>query len=76
MQWKKYWKYDVRFIFNEESGYSKENKSNNEDFRFTIFQPFQFAPEQKKMYGDESPEKETKHIYALAADFRLKTHFV
>ena len=34
--------------FNEESDYSEENTSNNEDFRSTIFQLFQFEPEQKK----------------------------
>ena len=33
---------------NEESDYSEENTSDNEDFRSTILQPFQFEPEQKK----------------------------
>ena len=48
--------YGVRFIFNEES----ENTSDNKDFRFTILLPFQFEPEQKKnMWPDESHEKET-----------------
>ena len=41
-------KYDVRFIFNEESDYSEENTSDNEDYRSTIFHSFQFEPEQKK----------------------------
>ena len=41
-------KYDVRFIFNEESDYSEENTSDNEDFRSNIFHSFQFEPEQKK----------------------------
>ena len=33
----KYWKYDVRFLFNEECDYSEENASYNEEFRSTIF---------------------------------------
>ena len=41
----KYWKYDVRFIFNGKSDYSEENKIDNEDFFSTILQPFQFEPE-------------------------------
>ena len=40
-----YIKYDVRFIFNEESDYSEENTSDNEDFYSTIFQQFQFELE-------------------------------
>ena len=50
------------------SDYSEENTSDNEDLRSTIFQSFQFEPEQKKTCGNESYEKETKHIYASAAD--------
>ena len=38
---------------------NEENTSDNEDFRSTIFQPFQFEPEQKKMRVNESHEKET-----------------
>ena len=34
--------------FNEESDYSEENTSDNEDYRSAIFQPFQFEPKQKK----------------------------
>ena len=45
--------------FNEESDYSEENKSNNENFWFSILQPFQFEPEQKKTCNNESHEKET-----------------
>ena len=45
IQWMKYWKYDVRFIFNRKSDYSEENKIGNEDFCSNIFQPFQFDPE-------------------------------
>ena len=33
-----------------------------------FFQPFQFEPEQKKTCGNESHEKETKRIYASAAN--------
>ena len=47
IQWKKCWKYDVRFIFNEESDFSEEKTSHKEDFRSTILQPFQFETEQK-----------------------------
>ena len=54
--------------FNEKSDYSEENTSDNEDFRSAIFQPFQFKLEQKKTCGNESHEKETKPIHALAAD--------
>ena len=70
--------YDVRFIFYEESGYSEQITSDNEDFRSTIFQPFPFEHEQKKMCGNESHEKETKHIYASAADLlhiRIITYY-
>ena len=45
--------------FNEESDYSEENTSDNEDFRSTILQPFQLDPEQEKTCVNESPEKET-----------------
>ena len=45
--------------FNEESDYSEENTSHNEDFRSTILQPFQFEPEKKKPCDNESLEKET-----------------
>ena len=34
--------------FNEESDYSEENTSDNEDFPSTILQSVQFEPEQKK----------------------------
>ena len=33
--------------FNEESDYSEVSKCDNEVFRSTILQPFQFEPEQK-----------------------------
>ena len=36
-----------------------------------FFNHFSLLLNRKKMYGNESPEKETKHIYALAADFRI-----
>ena len=53
--------------FNEESDYSKENTGDNEDFCPIIFQRFQFEPEQKETCGNESHEKETKHIRASVA---------
>ena len=34
--------------FHKDSDYFEENTSDNEDFGSTIFQPFQFEPEQKK----------------------------
>ena len=34
--------------FHKESDYSEKNTSENEDFRSTILQPFQFETEQKK----------------------------
>ena len=48
--------------FNEQSDYSEKNTSDNKDFRSTIFQPFQFEPEQKKTCGNESHEKETTEV--------------
>ena len=54
--------------FNEESDYSEKSTSDNEDFCSTIPRLFQFETEQKKTYGNESHEEETKHIHALAAD--------
>ena len=47
-------------MFNEESDYSEENASDNENLRSTIFQPFQFEPEQKRTCGNESHEKKNK----------------
>ena len=52
-------------FFNEESDYSKENISGNEDLRSTISQSFQFEPEQKKTCGNESHEKETRFTLEL-----------
>ena len=43
--------------FNEESHYSEENTCDNEDFRSTILQPFQFEP--GSTCGNDSHEKET-----------------
>ena len=39
--------------FNEDSDYSEENTCDDKVFRSTIFQPFQFEPEQKKTCGNE-----------------------
>ena len=66
IQWKKYWKYDS--YFNEESDYPEESTSDNEHFCSTILQPFQFEPKQKQTCGNESYEKETKHIHVSAAN--------
>ena len=57
--------------FNEENDYSEKNTSDNEDFCFTILQQFPSEPEQKKMYCNESHEKETKPINTLAVNFLL-----
>ena len=46
--------------YDKESDYSEENTSGKEDFRSTILQLSQFEPEQKKTYGNESHEKETR----------------
>ena len=35
--------------FNDESDYSEENTSDNEDFCSTIFQPFQFEQLKKRV---------------------------
>ena len=43
----------------EDSDYSEETTSDNEDFRSTVLQPFQLEPEQKQTCGNESHEKET-----------------
>ena len=51
---------------NEKSDYSEENASDNEDFHSTILLPFQFEPEQKKIYCNESDEKKTKPIHTSA----------
>ena len=48
--------------FNEENDYSEENASDNEDFRTTCLQPFQFEPEQEK--SNLNHEKETEHSHA------------
>ena len=43
--------------FKKESYYYKENTIDNEAFTSNILQLFQFEPEQKKTYGNESHEK-------------------
>ena len=35
--------------FNDERDYSEENTSDNEDFCSTIFQPFQFEQQKKRV---------------------------
>ena len=51
--------------FNEESDYPEENATDNEDFRSTILQAFQFEPEQKKTCVNKSHEKETTEAVVL-----------
>ena len=41
----------LKIYFNEESDYSEENTSGNEDFCSTILQSSQFDPEQTKKHG-------------------------
>ena len=55
-------------LFNEESYYSEETKSENEDLHSANFQPFQFEHKQKKKCGNENHQEDTKHIHALVAD--------
>ena len=67
IQWKrgkKYWKYVVRFIFNEESDYSEENTSDNEDFRSTIFNHFSLSLNRKKSVEMRAMEKK-QNIFML-----------
>ena len=61
----------LNLYFNEKCDYSEENTSDNEDFGSTIYQQFQFESEQKKTCGNESHEKEIKHIYTSNADLLL-----
>ena len=68
IQWKKYRKYDIRFIFQRRNDYSEENTYDNEIFRSSILEPFQFEAERKNTCDNETHEKEAKHIHALAAN--------
>ena len=51
--------------FNEESDYSQENTSKDEDFRSTILQPFQFEPEQKKKHVVMRAMRKKLNIFTL-----------
>ena len=62
------WSSEKNTEITEESDYSDKNTSDKEDIRSTTLQPFQFEPEQKKTCGNESHEKETKHMHVSAAD--------
>ena len=53
---------------NEERDYSEVNTSYNKDFYSTILQSFQFEPEQIKICGNESHQKQTNHIHSSPAD--------
>ena len=55
-------------LMNKESDYSDENTSDNENLCSTILQTIQFDHERKETCGNESHEKETKHIHASAID--------
>ena len=46
-----------QIYINDESDNPEENTSDSEDFRSTIFQPFQFEPEQKNARGNENHKK-------------------
>ena len=59
--------------FNEESAYSEQNASDNEDLRSTILEPFQLEPEQKKMCDNESREKETTEAVVRRKCVRRKS---
>ena len=48
--------------FSEESDYSEEHTSDNENFCSTILQPFHIESEQKKTWKWQQ-EEETKHIH-------------
>ena len=48
----------IDLYFNKEVDYSEENASRNKEFRSTIRESFQFEPEEKKVCGHESHEKE------------------
>ena len=55
----------VRSILNEESDYSEENKSGNEDFRSTILQTFQFEREQEKSVVMRAMRKKIYYVIKL-----------
>ena len=57
--------------FNEESDYSEENTSENENLRSTILQPFQFEPEQKKRMVMRTMRKKL-NIFTL----QLPTYYI
>ena len=57
--------------FTEESDYSEENTSENENLRSTILQPFQFEPEQKKRMVMRTMRKKL-NIFTL----QLPTYYI
>ena len=67
-QWKKYWKYNVRFIFEWRKLLFWGEYMWQWSLSSTILQPFQFELEHKKASGNESHGKEAKPIHASAAD--------
>ena len=61
----------VRSILNEESDYSEENKSGNEDFRSTILQTFQFEREQEESVVMRAMRKKIYVIKLLCFSYLL-----
>ena len=49
----------------EESACSEKNTSDNEDFRTTILQPFQFEPEQKKTRSVMRAMRKEHNIFTI-----------
>ena len=68
IQWKKYWKYDVRFIFEGRKLLFWGKYMWQWSLCSTILQLFQFESKHKQTCGNESHEKEAKLIHASAAD--------
>ena len=68
IHWKKYSKYDVRFIFEWRKLFFWTKYRWQGSIGSTILQPFQFEAKQKKMCGNESHEKEAKPIHSSTAD--------
>ena len=67
IQRKKYWKYDVRFIFEWKLLFWGKCMWQW-SLSSTILQPFQFEPEHEKTCGNENHEEEAKPIHTSAPD--------
>ena len=64
----------VRSILNEESDYSEENKSGNEDFRSTILQTFQFEREQEKSVVMRAVRKKKLFYKIIMFQLSIRLH--